>query len=253
MNTPKALHLYALSTLPEIQPGDDLARLIAEAIRREGVIVQENSVLIAAQKIISKAEGAVVDLCTITPSKRALSFAKTHNKDPRFIELVLSQSKQLFRVERGIIIAKTHHGFVCANAGIDRSNVPGKEQATLLPQNPDRSAARLREGLRGLLDINISVVISDSFGRPWRRGQVNVALGVAGFRAIENVPGKYDRAGQPLVATQPATADAIAAGAGLLMDKQAGHPVVFLAGLHLDWTEGTAQELLRDSEQDLFR
>ena len=253
MSSSDALRLTALATLPEIRPGDDLAGLIAEASQREGFAWREGMVLVVAQKIISKAEGAVVDLRTITPSPRALSFAEEHDKDPRLVELVLNQSKRIVRMERGLIIAETLHGFVCANAGVDRSNVPGDDYATVLPTDPDRSAATLRKGLCESLGIDLAVVISDTFGRPWRRGQVNVALGVAGFNPLEDARGKSDRQGRPLVATEPATADEIAAAAGLLMAKDVGRPVVLVEGLQLEPAEGNARELIRESEQDLFR
>ncbi len=253
MSSSDALRLTALAGLPEIRPGDDLARLIPEAARREGVAPSQGTVLVAAQKIISKAEGAIVDLRTITPSPRALSFADEHDKDPRLVELVLNQSKRIVRMEHGVIIAETRHGFICANAGVDRSNVPGDDYATVLPTDPDRSAATLRKGLRESLGIDLAVVISDTFGRPWRRGQVNVALGVAGFNPLEDARGKSDRQGQPLVATEPATADEIAAAAGLLMTKDSGRAVVLVEGLHLESAQGSAQDLIRDPEQDLFR
>ena len=156
-------------------------------------------------------------------------------------------------MERGLIIAETRHGFICANAGVDRSNVPGDDHATVLPLDPDASAAKLRQRLRASLGIDLAVVISDTFGRPWRRGQVNVALGVAGFGPLADARGKFDRQGRPLVATEPATADEIAAAAGLLMTKDSGRAVVFVEGLRLPAGDGTAQDLLRDPEQDLFR
>ncbi len=253
MNPPTPLRLTALAGLPEIHPGDDLPGLIAKAARRESLVWREGMVLVTAQKIVSKAEGAIVDLRTITPSPRAVSFAEDHDKDPRLVELVLRQSKRIVRMERGILIVETHHGFICANAGVDRSNVPGDDHAAVLPQDPDRSAANLREGLRERLGIDLAVVVSDTFGRPWRRGQVNVALGVAGFGALQDARGGRDRQGRPLAATEPATADEIAAAAGLLMTKAAGRPVVLVEGLRLEPAEGTAQTLLRDPEQDLFR
>ena len=171
MNPPTPLRLTALAGLPEIHPGDDLPGLIAKAARRESLVWRKGMVLVAAQKIISKAEGAVVDLRTITPSPRAVSFAEEHDKDPRLVELVLRQSKRIVRMERGILIVETHHGFICANAGVDRSNVPGDDHATVLPTDPDRSAAALRKGLRERLGIDLAVVVSDTFGRPWRRGK----------------------------------------------------------------------------------
>ena len=253
MSSAGPVRLTALTSLPEIHPGDDLAHLIAEAVRREGLAPCRGTVLVAAQKIVSKAEGAIVDLGTITPSPRAVSFAQDHDKDPRLVELVLRQSKRIVRMERGILIVETHHGFICANAGVDRSNVPGDDHAAVLPQDPDRSAANLREGLRERLGIDLAVVVSDTFGRPWRRGQVNVALGVAGFDALKDARGGRDRQGRPLTATVPATADEIAAAAGLLMTKDAGRPLVFVEGLRLEPAEGTAQDLLREPQQDLFR
>ncbi len=253
MNAPGSLRLTALATLPEIRPGDDLADLIAAAAQRESFVFRKGMVLVAAQKIISKAEGALVDLRTMTPSSRAVSYAGEYDKDARLVELVLEQSKRIVRMERGLIIAETHHGFVCANAGVDRSNVLGDEHATVLPADPDRSAAALREELRVKTGIDLALVISDTFGRPWRRGQVNVALGVAGFHPLEDARGKSDRQGRPLVATEPATADEIAAAAGLLMAKDSGCAVVLIEGLRLESAEGSARELMRGPEHDLFR
>ena len=253
MSLSPELKLTSLTTLPEVRPEDCIATLIAGACERENVGWSDGSVAVVAQKIVSKAEGAVVDLRTVRPSARAESYARKHDKDARLVELVLQQSKRIVRMERGLIISETCHGFVCANAGVDRSNVPAEHYATVLPKDPDASARAIRKGLRDYSGLDIGVVISDSFGRAWRVGLVNVAIGVAGFQAVEDLRGQTDRQGRPLHVTSPAIADEIAAAAGLLMAKNAGRPVVIVEGLSPRAGEGCAAQLVRPSEDDLFR
>ena len=253
MSCSSKLKLTSLTTLPEVRPEDRLATLIAEACERENVAWSSGSVAVIAQKIVSKAEGAIVDLRAVRPSARAESYARDHNKDARLVELVLQQSKRIVRMERGLIISETYHGFICANAGVDRSNVPGDHHATVLPKDPDASARAVRKGLRDYTGLDIGVVISDTFGRAWRLGLVNVAIGVAGFQPVEDLRGQTDRQGRPLHATSPAVADEIAAAAGLLMAKNAGRPVVIVEGLSIRAGEASAAQLVRRSEDDLFR
>lgn len=253
MSLSRELKLTSLTTLPEVRPEDRLATLIVEACERENFAWSNGIVVVIAQKIVSKAEGAIVDLRTLRPSARAESYARDHDKDARLVELVLQQSKRIVRMERGLIISETHHGFICANAGVDRSNVPGDHHATVLPKDPDASARAIRKGLRDHTGLDIGVVISDTFGRPWRVGLVNVAIGVAGFQPVEDLRGQTDRQGRPLHATSPAIADEIAAAAGLLMAKNAGRPVVIVAGLSIRASEASAAQLVRRSEDDLFR
>ena len=253
MSCSSELKLTSLTTLPEVRPEDRLATLIVEACERENVAWSNGSVVVIAQKIVSKSEGAIVDLRALRPSARAKSYARDHDKDARLVELVLQQSKRIVRMERGLIISETHHGFVCANAGVDRSNVPGDYHATVLPKDPDASARAIRKGLRDYTSLDIGVVISDTFGRAWRVGLVNVAIGVAGLQPVQDLRGQTDRQGRPLHATSPAIGDEIAAAAGLLMTKNAGRPVVIVEGLSIRAGEASAAQLVRRSEDDLFR
>jgi coenzyme F420-0:L-glutamate ligase/coenzyme F420-1:gamma-L-glutamate ligase len=236
------LRLRAIGDLPEIGEGDDLGALLAERI------ADGPGVLIVAQKIVSKAEGRLVPLAEVAPSARALELAKTVDKDPRQVELILRESKRVVRAVTGVLICETRHGLICANAGVDLSNVPGEDVAVLLPLDPDASAERMRRALgpgRG-------VIVSDTFGRPWREGLVDVAIGVAGLAPLRDYAGVADRSGRPLQVTVMATADQLAAAAGLLMEKAAGVPAVWIEGLDPEG-EGALSDLLRDPERDLFR
>ncbi len=234
------LEIVAVAGLPEIRPGDDLAAIIKD--------VNASDVVAIAQKIVSKAEGAIVDLRSIQPSALAQSWATEWKKDARLIELILSQSRRIVKMDRGVIIAETQHGFVCANAGVDQSNVPGDHFATVLPTDPDASARKLRAALNCG-----AVIITDTFGRPWREGLVDVAIGVAGLDPLDDHRGRTDRHGRKLASTIIAVADQLAAAAGLVMLKDAGCPVALIRGFEWQLTEGSARPLLRKPEQDLFR
>ena len=238
------LEIVALSSLPEVRPGDDLAALIHNAAAESDQTV----VLAVAQKIVSKAEGAIVDLRTIRPSSLAQSWAAEWKKDARLIELILSQSHRIVKMDRGVIISETQHGFVCANAGVDQSNVPDDDFATILPADPDASAHLLRTALGCG-----AVVITDTFGRPWREGLVDVAIGVAGLDPLDDHRGRTDRHGRKLASTIIAVADQLAAAAGLVMKKDAGCPVALIRGFEFQPAEGSVRSLLRKPEQDLFR
>jgi coenzyme F420-0:L-glutamate ligase / coenzyme F420-1:gamma-L-glutamate ligase len=246
------IEIIALPGLPEIEPGDDLARLIAGAMKDTDIAPQGDDVLVAAQKIVSKAEGRLVPLASVAPSGRAREWAKEWNKDARVIELVLRESKRIVRMQNGIIVSETHHGFVCANAGVDVSNAP-EGMAILLPLDPDASARRLRDGLFAVFGISIGVIVADTFGRPWREGLVNVALGVAGIPPLLDYRGARDGNGKPLQATVIAAADEIASAAELVMGKSDRVPVATVRGLALDGEEGSGRDLIRAAERDLFR
>ncbi len=210
-------------------------------------------IVAVAQKIVSKAEGAIVDLREIQPSALARSWAGEWNKDPRLMELILSQSRRIVKMDRGVMIAETRHGFVCANAGVDQSNVDqsnieGEDFATVLPSDPDASARRLHASLGCG-----AVIITDTFGRPWREGLVDVAIGISGLHPLDDYRGRTDRHGRKLAGTILATADQLAAAAGLVMRKEAGCPVALIRGFEWQRAEGSAQSLLRKPEQDLFR
>ncbi|MCC6389313.1 MAG: coenzyme F420-0:L-glutamate ligase [Bryobacterales bacterium] len=243
-----SIRITGLATLPEIQPGDDLALLILAAAAKEQQQITQTTIVVAAQKIVSKAEGSIADLDEIEPSPFASAWAAQWGKDARLIEVVLRQSRRIVRMDRGVLITETHHGFVAANAGVDRSNTSGGDMATLLPIDPDASAAALRTAL-----VCGAVIISDTFGRPWREGLVNVAIGVSGIEPLEDLRGTRDRAGQMLTATLLARADELASAAGLVMGKSAGVPVVLIEGYEWEPREGSTRPLIRPPEFDLFR
>jgi coenzyme F420-0:L-glutamate ligase/coenzyme F420-1:gamma-L-glutamate ligase len=242
------LRIVGLSGLPEVRPGDLLAALIRAAAVRAGEPLGPRTVVVIAQKIVSKAEGAIVDLRTIEPTAFAQNWAAQWQKDARLVELALRQSRRIVRMDRGVLIAETHHGFVAANAGVDQSNVPGEHFATVLPTDSDASARTLRQELGCG-----AVIVSDTFGRPWREGLVNVAIGVSGMEALEDWRGNTDRNGRPLSATINARADELAAAAGLAMPKSAGVPVALIQGLEWAPAEGSSAALIRAAGLDLFR
>jgi coenzyme F420-0:L-glutamate ligase / coenzyme F420-1:gamma-L-glutamate ligase len=242
------LEIVALSTLPEVRPGDDLVLLIGQAAAKEGQTIDPSVIVAVAQKIVSKAEGAIVDLRETQPSALAQTWATEWKKDARLVELILSQSRRIVKMDRGVIIAETRHGLVCANAGVDQSNVEGDDFATVLPNDPDASARQLRTSLGCG-----AVIITDTFGRPWREGLVDVAIGLDGFDPLDDHRGRTDRNGRKLASTIIAVADQLAAAAGLLMPKAAGCAVALIRGFEWQPAEGSARSLLRKPEQDLFR
>ncbi|MDP8948229.1 MAG: coenzyme F420-0:L-glutamate ligase [Actinomycetota bacterium] len=246
----RGLESLPVEGIPEIRPGDDLPELICRAA---GKNLREGDVLIVTHKIVSKAEGRLVDLRAIEPSAIAKDFAARHERDPRQIEVVLRESRRIVRMERGLIITETHHGFVCANAGVDASNVPGDDVVCLLPVDPDVSAARLRDALAARMDLELAVIVSDSFGRPWREGITNVAIGVSGMDPLADYRGQRDPHGHPLEASVLAVADELAAAAELVMGKTAGIPVAIVRGYPYKGGSGTGRDLLMPPERDLFR
>jgi coenzyme F420-0:L-glutamate ligase/coenzyme F420-1:gamma-L-glutamate ligase len=248
---PSSLQVVPIPGIPEVEPGADIAELIREAAGQADVELGGN-IIVVCQKIISKAEGRLVALADISPSAEAIEIAKVHERDPRQVEVVLRESQRIVRRGNGVLITETHHGFVCANAGVDLSNAPGPDVAVLLPRDPDASARRLYEALSGRAGPT-PVVISDTFGRPWREGLVDVALGSVGLAPIRDDRGSRDRAGRELLVTQPATADQLAAAAGLLMWKAAGVPVVVIVGFPIAGDGTVKDALLRDASADLFR
>jgi coenzyme F420-0:L-glutamate ligase/coenzyme F420-1:gamma-L-glutamate ligase len=246
------VRLIRLPGLPEIQLGDDLTAQIADAARRARVSFENGDILVIAQKIVSKAEGAVVRLATIRPSPQALALAARLKKDPRAVEVVLQQSRRIVRSEH-VLIAETRHGFVCANAGVDHSNVPGEDVVTLLPRDPDLSAKRLAAALRQVTGKRVAVIISDTFGRPWRLGLTDVAIGASGVPVLHDLRGTRDRHGKPLSATVLAVADELAAAAGLLMRKSEGSPVILIRGYRFKPSSDPAATIIRPAAEDLFR
>jgi coenzyme F420-0:L-glutamate ligase/coenzyme F420-1:gamma-L-glutamate ligase len=243
------LELRGVEGLPEIHPGDDLAALIVE---HSGAL-HDGDVVVIAQKVVSKAEGRIRRLSEVTPSERALTLAARLDADARMVQVVLDETARIVRADR-VLIVETHEGFVCANAGVDRSNMDGTDDVCLLPVDCDASARVLRDRVDALAGVRVGVIVSDTFGRAWRMGLVNVALGVAGIPAMLDYRGQPDDFGMPLQATVVAIADELAAAAELVMGKTRRVPVVVVQGLgDLDGEPGSGQELVRPSELDLFR
>ena len=252
MASVRPIQIIPVPGLPEIRPGDQLAKLIAASLSDREITVRAGDVFVVAQKIVSKAQGRIVLLETVTPSPAATEWARKWGKDPRIIELVLSESKSILRMERGIIVSETSHGFICANAGIDTSNT-AENTAVLLPRDPDGSARALQAELQQVFDVPLGVVISDTFGRAWREGLVNVALGVAGLPAMIDYRGRRDGDGKLLHATIMAVADEIASAAELVMRKADRVAVAILRGFMPDAPSGSGRDLIRPAERDLFR
>ena len=246
------IQIFPLPGLPEIKPGDDLTKLIRQALREQEFPLQSGDILVVAQKIVSKAEGRIVRLDGVTPSPRAIEWEKDWDKDARAVELVLRETKRIVRMERGVIISETQHGFVCDNAGIDLSNAP-EGTAILLPVDPDASARALKARLDATFQTNIGVIISDTFGRAWREGLANVALGVAGLASLIDYRGEKDSGGKILQATIIAFADELASAAELVMGKTDRIPVAIIRGVHASSRDGRGRDLIRPAEKDLFR
>lgn len=247
----RSVQISGIPGIREVQPGDDLAALLIEAVRAAKLKIAPGDIFVVAQKVVSKAEGRIVRLETVTPSPMAQRWAKEHGKDPRVVEVVLQESRRVVRMDRGILITETPHGFVCANSGVDSSNAPAGT-VVLLPINPDRSAAMLRERLEAAFGAGLGVIISDSFGRPWREGITNVALGVAGVKALLDCRGQKDAFGRTLQATVIAVADELAGAAELVMGKSRQVPVAVVQGL-APGGQGSGSQLVRRQELDLFR
>lgn len=247
----REIRLVAMEGIPVVAPGDDLAALHQQAAARCGVSLR-NGVLVVCQKIVSKAEGRVVPLAEVEPGAKARAIAAEDGKDPRHVELVLRETKRIVRRGHGVLIAETHHGFVCANAGVDLSNAPGAEIAVLLPEDPDASARRLRQDLLALGAGPLAVIVTDTFGRPWREGLLDVALGCSGIAPIQDLRGTPDLMGRELALTTNATADQLAAAAGLHMRKDSGIPSVWVEGVPLEGDD-PVRDTLRNPEMDLFR
>ena len=247
------LELIALDGIGEVEPGDDLAGLIAGALDASGLTLADADCVVVTQKVVSKAEGRLVELSSVDPSPMAIAWAERWNKDPRQVELVLRESAEVVRMAPGgLIISRTRHGFVCANAGVDVSNVGGGEVASLLPVDPDASARAIRDGLQARTGAAPAVIVSDSFGRPWRNGIVNVAVGSAGIEAVRDLRGDPDAAGRVMQATVIAVADELASAADLAGGKVEQRPVVLVRGYAWRSSEAGASVLVMDRERDLF-
>jgi coenzyme F420-0:L-glutamate ligase/coenzyme F420-1:gamma-L-glutamate ligase len=257
---PGRLEVLALDGIPEIGPGDDLPALLAGHLAelhgdRSFGPLRSDDVLVVTQKIVSKAEGAIVDLTTVEPRPEAVAFAERWDRDPRQVEVVLRQARRVVRMANGVIITETAHGFVCANGGVDASNVGPASGSivTLLPVDPDASAGRIRAAVRDRIGVDLPVIVSDSFGRPWRWGIVDVAIGVSGLAPLEDLRGSPDADGRTMRSTVRAVADEIASAGELALGKAARRPVAVVRGAHPPPGEGTIRETLIPGEADLFR
>jgi coenzyme F420-0:L-glutamate ligase/coenzyme F420-1:gamma-L-glutamate ligase len=249
---PPRYEVIGIEGVPEVEPGDDIARLIVEAAARQSTPLAGGDLLVVGQKIVSKAEGRLVRLADVTPSPVAESMAAGLGRDPRLVEVILRESRRVVRMDQGVLITETHHGWVCANAGVDQSNVE-RDCVALLPEDPDRSARMLRDRIRALTGAEVAVIVADTFGRPWREGLTNVAIGVAGLAPIRSYLGERDPAGRPLQATILAVADELAAAAEPVMGKLDRIPAAIVRGLRLAPGEEGSKPLLRDPARDLFR
>jgi coenzyme F420-0:L-glutamate ligase/coenzyme F420-1:gamma-L-glutamate ligase len=248
----KRLELMGLEGVGEVRKGDSIGSLICDACSRQDVSLLDDDVLVVAQKIVSKAEGRVIALDDVQPSARAVELASQLDKEPALVEVILRESRGIIRMGGRALIVETHHGFICANAGVDQSNV-GRKQVALLPKDPDGSAREIRKEIQRRTEKQPAVIISDSFGRPWRVGTVDVAVGVSGLKTIKDERGMTDRYGYQLKAAVACVADEIAAAAELVMGKRDGVPVVIVRGCEIEREEGSVRELLRPEAEDLFR
>lgn len=248
----KEIRIIPLPGFPEVTTGDDLPAMILAALRRQRLALLEGDVIVVKQKAVSKAEGRVVKLAEVVPGKKAVALARRHGKDPRVVELVLRESVRVVREGHGVIITETRQGFVCANSGVDRSNVPDG-QASLLPADPDASAKQIRESLEKSTKTELGVIVTDTFGRPWRKGQTDVAIGCSGINPLNSYRGKKDRHGYELRVTEPSLADEIAGAAELASGKLTGVPVVLVRGVRFSRGEGGVRSMLMDRDRDLFR
>jgi coenzyme F420-0:L-glutamate ligase/coenzyme F420-1:gamma-L-glutamate ligase len=254
---PQTLSLTALAGVPTVRPGDDLAAIVLAAVERSGLSLETGDVVVLAQKIVSKAEGRAVELSTITPSPRAIDIATQSDKDPRVVELILAESTEVLRVRPGAVIVEHRLGFVAANAGIDQSNIgntEADERVLLLPLDPDGTCRRLRSEIRERAGIDVAVVIIDSIGRAWRNGTIGTAIGVAGMPGLLDLRTKPDLYGRALKTSELGLADELASAASLVMGQaDEGRPIVLARGVPYARRDGTARELIRPKEIDLFR
>src|SRR5579875_1065824 len=245
--------ITALEGIPLIKAGDNIAQLIVASMQRADLRPADHDIIVVCQKAVSKSEGRVFDLKDVIPSELAKNFAARWEKDPRVVELVLRQTNRIVRMDRGVLIVETGPGWVCANAGLDESNSMAEDKAILLPVDPDASADAIRAEIKRLSGAEVAVIISDTFGRPWRDGLTEVCLGISGMEAMLDLRGTHDLGGRELSHTVVAVADELACAAGLLMEKASGIPAVLIRGYAYKTAAGTAKSLIRPAEADLFR
>jgi coenzyme F420-0:L-glutamate ligase / coenzyme F420-1:gamma-L-glutamate ligase len=249
----RRIEVLGLTGIPEVGAGDDLVALALEACGRDEIDVADGDVFVFTQKIVSKSEGRIVALDSIEPSALARTFAQTSRRDERLVEVVLRESRRIVRMDRGVLITETRHGFVCANSGVDASNVDDENTVCLLPEDPDRSAAELRRGLEASAGRTLAVLVTDTFGRPWREGLTNVAIGISGMEPLDDHRGLKDPRGRTLAVSVIAVADEIAGAAELVMGKLERIPVAIVRGYVYPSAVGGTASLLREAERDLFR
>ncbi|MDA0677158.1 MAG: coenzyme F420-0:L-glutamate ligase [Chloroflexi bacterium] len=250
---PDGLRVFPLHGIPDVMPGDDLSRLIADAVSAGPFDITDSDVLVVAQKVVSKAEGSIVRLEGVNPGTEAIAVAEKVNKDARLVEVILSQSKRIVRSVPGVLITETNHGLICANAGVDASNSLMEGTVVLLPRDPDGSARGIMDGIKKQTGKRIAVIVSDTFNRPWRNGSINVAIGTAGFEPLDDQRGALDDVGHTLRATVVSVADEIASSAQLVMGETGGIPAAVVQGLILTRSNNGSGSLLRDPGRDLFR
>ncbi len=247
------IQIIPIKVSGDVRPRDELDSIVLKAVKQNHQEIRDGDILVIAQKVVSKAEGRTVSLANVKPSKDAVRMAKEHGKDPRVMELILKESAQILRAQNGIIVSETKHGFVCANAGVDQSNVQG-DAAVLLPADPDRSASQLREAIKKKAGREAAIIITDTFGRPFRNGQTNMAIGVAGINPIRSYIGSRDMYGRKLRVTEIAVADEMASAAELAMGKADGVPVAIVRGYKFEKAaKSSTKPLIRPKERDLFR
>jgi coenzyme F420-0:L-glutamate ligase/coenzyme F420-1:gamma-L-glutamate ligase len=249
---PPRYEVIGIEGIAEVRRGEDLAELIVTAATRQGTPLASGDVLVVAQKVVSKSEGRILDLSTVTPSPVTMAMAAGLGKDPRLVEVILREARRVVRMDRGVLVTETHQGWVCANSGVDQSNVD-LGWVVLLPEDSDRSARELRETMRARHRADIAVIVTDTFGRPWREGLVNVAIGVSGLAPLVSYLGEPDSAGRPLQATILAIADELASAAEMVMGKLSRIPAAVVRGLPYTRSEEGSKPLLRDPARDLFR
>jgi coenzyme F420-0:L-glutamate ligase / coenzyme F420-1:gamma-L-glutamate ligase len=250
---PNSISIIPIFGIPEIRPGDNLVRMVIDSAFKQDVRIQDRDIFVFAQKIVSKSEGQIVRVEGVSPSPFAVVVGKLLDKDPRFVEIILGESQRIVKMDRGRLIVENPKGIICANAGVDMSNVSGGEEVTLLPSNPDESAKGFTEEFKNELGLDVAVIITDTVGRPWREGLVQIAIGCYGINPLKDYRGKEDSKGYDLRATVLAVADEISSAAGLVMGKTEGVPVVIVRGYDYEKSTEGAKKLLRNPDNDLFR
>jgi coenzyme F420-0:L-glutamate ligase/coenzyme F420-1:gamma-L-glutamate ligase len=251
---PPEIRVIGVQGMPEIKPGYDLVGFLMDAAQRQGTPIEAGDVVVVTQKVVSKAEGRVISFESIEPSPLAVTITEGYLRDPRHTEVILRESMRIVRMDRGVIISETRHGFICANAGIDVSNIPGSDTLALLPVDPDASARGIRDAIRTRLDVEVAVIVSDTFGRPWRNGATNVAIGVAGFDPMLSYVGLEDSYGNLMRTTEIAVADELAATAELVTGKVEGVPVTIIRGYpYVPMEDASIRLLIRTGDRDLLR